>query len=174
MLYFLHHSDSVGIKLILSVLRTDSVIKSIFVPYDFTNFADLAFDKALEIAKNFDSKITLLTVVGSDIDTTGMNLTRAQEAHDEVEHKTKKDLEILKESKKMPGVEVSVEIVHTASNAGGILSFVENNDVDLIVMGSHGRSGFKKLVLGSVASEVSAKASCPVMIVKPPKNKQDR
>ena len=148
------------------------MFKEILVPYDFTNFADLAFEKALEIAKKFNSKITLITVVGSDIDTTGMNLTRAQEAHDEVDDKARKDLEEIKASKKIEDVEISIEIVHTSSNSGGILSFVEKNNIDLIVMGSHGRSGFKKLVLGSVASEVSAKADCPVMIVKPPKSKQ--
>jgi nucleotide-binding universal stress UspA family protein len=37
-------------------------------------------------------------------------------------------------------------------------------------MGSHGRSGFKKLVLGSVASGIAAKASCPVLIAKPSKS----
>ena len=52
------------------------------------------------------------------------------------------------------------------SSIDGILSFAEKNDVDLIVMGSHGRSGFKKLVLGSIASGVITKSKCPVMIVK--------
>ncbi|MCA9820580.1 MAG: universal stress protein, partial [Nitrosarchaeum sp.] len=68
------------------------VIKHILVPYDFTKFADLAFEKAVEIAQKFDSKLTLITVIGNDIDTAGMSLQRAQESHDEIERKVRTDL----------------------------------------------------------------------------------
>lgn len=145
-------------------------MNNILVPYDFTNFGDLAFDKAMEIAKKFDSKLTLISVIGSDIDTSGMSLSRAEEAHDESENKAKEDLNKLKNSNIVENVPISVEIVHNSSSSDGILLFAEKNNTDLIVMGSHGRSGFKKVVLGSVASNVVAKAQCPVMIVKPPKS----
>lgn len=140
--------------------------KNILVPYDFTSFGDLAFEKAMEIAKKFDSKLTLLTVIGGDIDTSGMNWARAQEAHDEAESTAKENLNKKKDSHKNENVDVCVEIVHNPSVVDGILSFAENNKIDLIVMGSHGRSGFKKLVLGSAASGVVTKANCPVMIIK--------
>lgn len=144
--------------------RTKYIMKNILVPYDFTSFADQAFEKAVEIAKKFDSKLTLLTVLGNDIDTSGMSLSRAQEAHDEIENKTTDDLNNLKKSYK--DIDVSARIVHNPSTINGILYFAEKNNVDLIVMGSHGRSGFKKLVLGSVASAIITKAGCPVLIVK--------
>ena len=143
------------------------MIKKILVPYDFTNFADLAFDDALDMAKKYGAKLSLLTVVGTDVDTSGMSYERAQEAHDESEVKAKEELTKVSESKKDHGVDVSVNIVHTPSTVDGILSFAKNNGIDLIVMGSHGRSGLKKLVLGSVASGVVSKALCRVMIVKP-------
>ena len=146
------------------------MINNILVPYDFTNYGDLAFREALEIAKKFDSKLTLLTVIGHDTDTSGMSWTRAQEIHDESENKAKEDLNKIKNSNVVENVPISVEIVHNPSNSDGILSFAESNKTDLIVMGSHGRSGFKKVVLGSVASNVVTKAKCPVMIVKPPKS----
>jgi len=145
------------------------MIKNILVPYDFTNFADLTFNEALEIAKKFDSKVTLLTVIGSNINTSGMSWSRAQEVHDETESKAKEDLEKIKNSNIVENVTTSIEIIHNPSTADGILSFAEKNNMDLIVMGSHGRSGFKKLVLGSVASEVVTKSHCRVLIVKPPK-----
>ncbi|HET6517721.1 MAG TPA: universal stress protein [Nitrosopumilaceae archaeon] len=143
--------------------------KHILVPYDFTNFADLAFKKAMEIATKFDSKISLITVLGSEINTAGMSYSRAQEVHDEMEEKTKGDLNRIKESSKNENVDVSVHIIHESSTVGGILSFAEKNNIDLIVIGSHGRSGFKKLVLGSVAAAIITKAQCPVMVVKPTK-----
>ena len=143
-----------------------TMINNILVPYDFTDFADLSLDKAMEIAKKFDSKLTLLTVIGSDVDTSGMSWSRAQEVHDELEVKTKEDLNKIKKIHSADNVVISVDVVHNPSAVNGILLFAEQNNMDLIVMGSHGRSGFKKLVLGSVASGVVTKAKCPVLIVK--------
>ncbi|MDH3276878.1 MAG: universal stress protein [Nitrosopumilus sp.] len=142
------------------------MIKNILVPYDFTNFSELAFQKAIEIAKKFDSKLNLLTVIGSDIDTSGMDWVRSQEAHDETEVKSKEDLGKIKDSKG-ENVNISVNIIHDPSATSGILLFAEKNNIDLIVIGSHGRSGFKKLILGSVASGVMTKSICPVLLVKP-------
>lgn len=140
------------------------MIKHILVPYDFTKFADLAFEKAVEIAQKFDSKLTLITVIGNDIDTAGMSLQRAQESHDEIERKVRTDLTT--QSSKYDGLDISVEIINSPSSSDGILTFAEKNNVDMIVMGSHGRSGFKKLVLGSVASNIVTKSKYPVLIVK--------
>ena len=140
------------------------MIKHILVPYDFTKFADLAFEKAVEIAQKFDSKLTLITVIGNDVDTAGMSLQRAQESHDEIERKVRTDLTT--QSSKYDGLDISVEITNSPSSSDGILTFAEKNNVDMIVMGSHGRSGFKKLVLGSVASNIVTKSKCPVLIVK--------
>jgi nucleotide-binding universal stress UspA family protein len=50
--------------------------------------------------------------------------------------------------------------------AGDILEFVEENDTDLLVLGSHGRSGIRRLLMGSVAEQVIRNASCPVFTVK--------
>lgn len=51
--------------------------------------------------------------------------------------------------------------------ACGILSVAKEEDVDLIVMSSHGRTGLRRLLMGSVAEEVMRRAECPVMVVKP-------
>ncbi|MDH3361454.1 MAG: universal stress protein [Nitrosopumilus sp.] len=51
-----------------------------------------------------------------------------------------------------------------------MLVFANQNNMDLIVMGSHGRSGFKKLVLESVVSGVIKKTDCSVLIAKPSKS----
>lgn len=57
-------------------------------------------------------------------------------------------------------------ILKTPSVADAILSYAELNDIDIIVVGSRGLGGFKKLLLESVASTLSQYSKCPVLIVK--------
>jgi nucleotide-binding universal stress UspA family protein len=65
------------------------------------------------------------------------------------------------------GVKLSTEVVAgPTSVVPAIVDYAEKNIVDLIVVGTRGRSGFTKLLLGSVASGVVTYASCPVMVVK--------
>lgn len=54
-----------------------------------------------------------------------------------------------------------------------ILNFVDREHIDLIVLGSHGRTGFSRLLMGSVAEGVVRKAKCPVLVVKQPSTVPD-
>jgi nucleotide-binding universal stress UspA family protein len=65
------------------------------------------------------------------------------------------------------GVNLRTEVVASPTSVvPAIVEYAEKNKVDLIVVGTRGRSGFTKLLLGSVASDVLTYASCPVMVVK--------
>ena len=141
--------------------------EQILVPYDASSYANHAFDDALKIAEKFGSKITVLTVLGTKVEqSTGISLERAieiQEGHEDVATKILKDLEGLAKEK---GVEFSFKVIYEPSPYKGIVNFSNSNSMDLIVMGSHGRSGIKKALLGSVASGVVEHANCPVLIIK--------
>ncbi len=140
--------------------------EQILVPYDASSYANHAFDDALKIAEKFGSKITVLTVLGTKVENTGISLERAieiQEGHEDVATKILKDLEGLAKEK---GVEFSFKVIYEPSPYKGIVNFSNSNSMDLIVMGSHGRSGIKKALLGSVASGVVEHANCPVLIIK--------
>jgi nucleotide-binding universal stress UspA family protein len=64
-------------------------------------------------------------------------------------------------------IRLQAEVVVTATSiVSAIVEYAKNKNVDLIIMGTRGRSGFKKLLLGGVASGVVAYSTCPVMIVK--------
>ncbi|HET7284018.1 MAG TPA: universal stress protein [Nitrososphaeraceae archaeon] len=63
-------------------------------------------------------------------------------------------------------IQFKSQIEESMSVAGTIVDYAENQNIDLIVVGSRGRSGFKKLLLGSVASGVVTYTHCPVMVVK--------
>ncbi|MFZ0843228.1 MAG: universal stress protein, partial [Nitrosotalea sp.] len=58
------------------------------------------------------------------------------------------------------------EVLEVISITESLISYSESHNVDLIVIGSRGLGGFKKLLLGSVASGVSQHSKCPVLIVK--------
>ena len=63
-------------------------------------------------------------------------------------------------------VQIKTEIISTMNISGGIIDYAEENNIDLIVIGTRGRSEFKKLLLGSVASHIVTYAHCPVLVVK--------
>ncbi len=141
--------------------------EKILVPYDASSYANHAFDEALKIAEKFGSKITVLTVLGTKIEhSTGISLESAIEIQDSKEDAATKILKELDVLAKGKGVEFSFNVIYEPSPYKGIVNFSNSNPVDLIVMGSHGRSGIKKTLLGSVASGVVENANCPVLIIK--------
>jgi len=74
------------------------------------------------------------------------------------------------EEREYPGrkpIDLKTDIVVTATSvAAAIVGYSEQHNVDLIVIGTRGRSGFKRMLLGSVASGVVTYSHCPVMVVK--------
>jgi nucleotide-binding universal stress UspA family protein len=63
-------------------------------------------------------------------------------------------------------LQIKTEIISSTNISGGILDCAEENIIDLIVAGTRGGSGFKRLLLGSVASHLVTYAYCPVFVVK--------
>jgi len=67
--------------------------------------------------------------------------------------------------KAIEDMQIKTEIISSKDISGGIVDFAEENNIGLIAIGTRGRSGFKKLLLGSVASHVVIYAHCPVLVV---------
>ena len=73
---------------------------------------------------------------------------------------------ILKNAKKSNVNILTDIIVATKSVSSKIVDYADKSNVDLIIVGTRGRSGLKRMLLGSVASEVVKHAGCPVLIIK--------
>ena len=143
------------------------MFSNILVPFDLSNQSVRAFKAALDIAKKYDSKITILTCLEGD-------------AWHHKYYDSRADNELIKKQKKVTLVHIAKleklanrvdmkfksQILKSTSVVKDITTYAKSRKIDLIVMGSHGRTGVDKLILGSVANGVTQKASCPVLIIK--------
>ena len=83
--------------------------------------------------------------------------------------KIQKILDNIQEKAKTVGIESKTKILmipRTEDTVKPILKYAEDEEIDLIVVGTRGRTGIKKMLLGSVASGVVTYAHCPVIVVK--------
>jgi len=146
---------------------------SILAAIDGSDSSMKAVDYAIELAKKQDnSRLTVLNIL--DFDTikqlSSSIITAPTYGLEEYELHKKAVLEWLDEVKRKcenEGIQTEIKVIGGPSPVSdSILIYAENENVDLIVVGTKGRSGFKKLLLGSVASKVVTYAHCPVLVVK--------
>lgn len=77
--------------------------------------------------------------------------------------KTFSNLESIAKKKKL---KISLKILQDPFVAKAITNYVNSHKFDLVVVGSHGRTGLNKMILGSVANSITQKVKCPIMVVK--------
>ena len=141
--------------------------RNILVPYDGSKYSTRAFKAAIDLAKKYNSKIIGITCI--DVIYRGQWYYDSDYYADRIkkqEESIRKSVANLQKVAKKEGIDFTLEIFQTRSAVGKIVSFAKAKKIDLVVMGSHGRTGFDKLLLGSVAHGVSQKAHCTTMIVK--------
>jgi len=143
------------------------MFQNILVPFDLSAQSTRAFKVALDLAKNYNSKITLLTCLEGDAWKHKYYDSRADvELIKKQKKVTQKYLEKLESLAEKNDIKMKSQIIKSKSVVNDIVTFAKSRKHDLIVIGSHGRTGFDKLLLGSVANGVSQKSSCPILIVK--------
>src|SRR5207244_10085586 len=92
---------------------------------------------------------------------------------DQLEESAEKELPRLAESDEVADLNIEEVIVH-GDAAAEIVRVANEREVDLIVISSHGRAGLGRILFGSTAEAVVRHASCPVLVVKPPHQKQEK
>lgn len=143
------------------------MFQNILVPFDLSTQSTHAFKIALDIAKCRDSKITLLTCIEGDAWHHKYYDARADSELLKKQKKvSQKHIEKLESLAEKNNITVKSQIISSKSVVNDIVNFAKSRKYDLIVIGSHGRTGFDKLLLGSVANGVSQKSRCPILIVK--------
>ena len=141
--------------------------RNILVAFDSSSFANRAFKNALEIAEPNSSKITIATVVtGIYQPSVGFSMKYSKELLEKHTKILKKTFAGLQAQARKKGLSLTLKILHDPSVSKAILNYVNSRKFDLVVIGSHGRTGLNRAILGSVANDVTHKAKCPVMVVK--------
>jgi len=135
-------------------------IRKILVPTDFSETADSATTHAVYFAELYRAEITLFharTIFHDDPAHLDDDLKRVRSR-------------LVQQAREIghPDVAPMVEVARGISASDAILNSLSEHDFDLVVMGTHGRSGLAHFMLGSVAEEVIRKAPCPVVAVRPP------
>ena len=144
------------------------MFKKILVPVDGSPTAALAIDKAIALAKAFDSAVTAIYVI-DPYPFTGVGTDYAYGQAQYLTAATAEANEAIKGAKQTfeaAGVAVKTTLIEGHAVYKGILETAESSGADLIVMGSHGRRGIEKWVLGSVAQRVLSHAHVPVLVVR--------
>lgn len=145
-----------------------AIIQRILVPCDFSNATQEVTRFAIDIAKRYQAKLTLLHIYEMPIypippDSVLMVApdVLAQQMSEMVTL-----LENLKKDIESQGVKDVVTKISQGAPAVEILKECDEERYDLIVMGTHGRTGLKHVLIGSVAEKIVRKAPCPVLTIR--------
>jgi nucleotide-binding universal stress UspA family protein len=142
-------------------------VEKLLFPTDFSEASNHVLPHALEMAHRFQSEIIMIHV------RTPFSGDPKQPEHqffDEGKYEAYVEEELEQRSRKVGDEDrVRTVVKHNVSAASGILEFVEEESIDMIVMGTHGRSALAHFFLGSVAERVVRHAQVPVLTVAPAK-----
>jgi nucleotide-binding universal stress UspA family protein len=141
----------------------------ILVPTDFSPCADQALEHARTVARTFGASLHLLHVMEDPATSTMMTVESYIPDVHQFREAVTKDATRQLEARLTAGDRTALHATAQASfgaGARGIVEYATGHHIDLIVMGTHGRTGVSHLLMGSVAEHVVRTAPCPVMTVR--------
>ncbi len=131
--------------------------------------ADMAVNYAIKVAEDYDARLVILYIIRGNANLQTVNLPSyiIQMKKDAQTYLIEKISDkIPKESRMEKTIRIKTEIIASIRIADAIVSYAKDKHIDLIVIGTRGRSKLKSLVLGSVTSDVVRHAHCPVLTIK--------
>ncbi|MEQ1719392.1 MAG: universal stress protein [Hyphomicrobium sp.] len=141
----------------------------VLIATDGSAVGDKAIEQGLEVAKKFGAKATIVKVteMWSALDVAGRDALAKIETYEKAAAAAAQEV-LAKAKQAADKAGVACETLHVTDRvpADGIVATAENRNCDLIVMGSHGRRGINKLLLGSQAQNVLAQTKKPVLIAR--------
>ena len=147
----------------------ESTINKVLVPIDFSDYSKSALRYAVNFAKSFNAEIILIYVVEPVIypPDFSMGQIAMPSINTEWDDRAKDELQKLAKSEIIGAVKVKT-IIKTGKPFVEIIETAKEENVDLIIIATHGRSGVEHILFGSTAEKVVRKAPCPVLTLREP------
>jgi nucleotide-binding universal stress UspA family protein len=150
-----------------------TLFSRILIPMDGSEYSFKAAKYGLDVASQYESEVTLISIVASKVwygTSSGIFGAIPPSYLKKYEKEAKKWFnralaKVKEDDLKVRRVKTDV-ITTPLSTVSAILRYAQKNDVDLIIIGTRGITGFKKMLVGSVASGVVAYAHCPVLVIR--------
>ena len=144
-------------------------VKNILVPVDYSHSGDAALDYAVTLAQESDAELHLVHVyeqVSTYVDGGFASPPLPVVTPDDLKAEQERLNAVIPEN----ADKVRREFI-VGSPADELVDYAKKENIDLIVMGTHGRTGLNRLLMGSVAEGVVRRATCPVLTIKQPEKK---
>jgi glycine betaine transporter len=140
--------------------------RTILVPVDFSTDSEMALDYAVELAGKLDAKLYILNVVGlSGLAVPELGAAMAPTVIDSMIRDSETALAKLADARRSKA-KIADTLLRTGDARDIIIHTAEEVAADLIVMGTHGRRGVSRALLGSVAESVVRTSACPVLTIR--------
>ena len=142
------------------------MFKTILYPTDFSEVSEKAFDYIKQLKEAGAEKVIVLHVIDQrTINAVHYHMENSQKLEINLTAQAEEELQEIK--KKLVDVGLEIEtVLQTGFPAREILKAEKDNEVSVIVIGSHGRSNMEEMLLGSISEKVIRKCEKPVLVVK--------
>jgi nucleotide-binding universal stress UspA family protein len=143
-----------------------SIPTKILLPIDFSPSSQAALEMAADLAKHFHAELHLLNVIPMFPTTTLPDLIPEGEFLQEARTFAEDHLTKCRATLKAEGVKSTSSVEVGNDVAGNIMKVVEREHIDMVVISTHGISGWRPLVFGSVAEKVVKLVQCPLLLLR--------
>lgn len=145
-------------------------IKSILFPTDFSEGSAEALKYAVEFAKKYDAKLYVIHIIYDVAKASGWYVPHISmdKLYQDIQEGAKKELDNFG-VQELSGIKNIERVVITGIPHQEIVAFANSKKVDMIILGTHGRTGIDRILFGSTAAQVVRNAPCPVLTVRLPK-----
>jgi len=138
----------------------------ILVPVDFSSSSDVALQTASDLAQHFHAEIYLLNVIPMlPMGTKTVSFPETEYLH-KAEDNAERQLATCEAALDSKGIKASSNIEIGNDVVGNIMLAIEREHIDMIVISTHGVSGWRPLVFGSIAEKVVNQVQCPLLLLR--------
>ncbi|MGA7291269.1 MAG: universal stress protein [Terriglobales bacterium] len=150
----------------LQPLTSHFIPTKILVPVDFSSSSDAALETASDLAQHFHAELYLLNVIPMlPMGTKTVSFPETEYLH-RAESDAQRQLATSDAAVIAKGIKASSSVEIGNDVVGNIMSVIEREHIDMIVISTHGISGWRPLVFGSIAEKVVKQVQCPLLLLR--------